>query len=471
MTYDEMNSRYGFETIAGFHLADLQKQDIGVFYEWKWSLNRYEVGGGKTVVSTAVSLMNEAEVTIVAVPPILIPPWVRWLRKLEFAQGTVLEYKGTSRKLKELKGHRWIVMSHAVLRRDFDRLYQTFEKAHLDLIVDEAHAVKNPEAKLYTAVGVMCNRSKGGLQLLTGTPTSKPEDSYAYMRLCRLSFYRSFAHFEHEHITGRDQFERVLGYEQLDLLAERFAKRSIARTKFEIHGYKNDPIYPDTAYRLSDEHYALYTQMVDEQLIELPDGQVLDLTTVTKLRHALQQVVVNFDYFSGNSEARSAAYDLIDSVIEQTDCTNQSKSKLIIWTYYQKTSSSVLAYLKKIGVSAVGAYSKVNSAKNIDLFTDDPSVRVGVFQYQSAGAGLNPQGVCSENLYLECTTVPLYMRQAMGRTDRMGQKSVPVQRLAVAEGTIQVSLLDDLLNKDERVAQVEMTKTTLRAALLGQIVR
>ena len=415
--------------------------------------------------------MNEATVTIVAVPPILIPPWVRWLRKLEGAQGTVLEYKGLKRKFKDLLSHRWIVMSHAVLRRDFDRLYQTFENAHLDLIVDEGHAIKNPESKLYTAVGVMTNRKQGGLQILTGTPTSKPEDSYAYMRLCRLPYYRGFANFEAVHIAGRDQFKRVTGYQELDLLAERFAKRSIARTKFEIHGYKNDPLYPDTTYRLEPAHYELYTKMVDEQLLTLPDGQVLDLTTVAKLRHALQQVVVNYDYFSGDPKGRSAAYDLIDAVIEQTDCTNQSKSKLIIWTYYQRTSGSVLAYLKAQGISAVGAYSKVNSAKNIDLFTDDPTVRVGVFQYQSAGAGLNPQGVCSENLYLECTTVPLYMRQAMGRTDRMGQKSVPIQRLAVAEGTIQVSLLDDLLNKDERVAQVEMTKTTLRAALLGQIVR
>lgn len=470
MTYDEMNALYGFEAVTGFPLAEIQKQDITTFHEWRWSLNRYEVGGGKTVVSTAVSLMNQAQVTVVVVLPVLIPPWVRWLKSLEHAQGKVLEYKGKpeQRKLMNLKSHRWIVMSHAIFRLDFDRIYNDLLGLNVDLIVDEAHAVKNSSSKLYTCTGVFVNRPKGGLQLLTGTPTSKPEDSYAYMRLCRLPYYRSFPHFESVHIVGRDMFDRVTGYMELDLLSQRFAKRSIARSKFEIHGYKNDPLYPDTTYELSEEHYALYEKMVDEQLLEFSDGQVIDMTTAQRLRIALQQVVVNLDYFTQDPKARSTAYDLIDAVIEQTDCVNPEKSKLIIWTYYVMTSSSVLAYLDAKGISAVGAYGKVDSAKNIERFMEDPSVRIGVFQYQSAGAGLNPQGICSENLFLECTTVPIYMRQAMGRTDRMGQKSVPVMRLAQAAGTVQVTMLDDLLNKDETVVHVEQTKNSLRAALLGQ---
>ena len=470
MTFDEMNALYGFEEVTGFPLRELQKEDIGTFLAWRWSLNRYEVGGGKTVVSTAVSLMSGAEVTVVAVLPVLIPPWVRWLKRLEHAQGTVLEYRGTptGRKLMDLKAHRWIVMSHAIFRTDFDRIYQDLRGKHADLIIDEAHALKNPESKLYTSTGVFVNRPKGGLQLLTGTPTSKPEDSYAYMRLCRLPYYRSFPHFESTHIMGRDMFDRVTGYTELALLSERFKKRSISRSKFEIHGYKNDPLYPDTTYELSVEHYALYEKMVDEQLLEFDDGQVIDMATETKLRIALQKVIVNYDFYADDPKCRSTAYDLIDAVIEQTDCVNPEKSKLIIWTYYKLTSRSVLKYLADKGIRAVGAYSEVNTSKNIDLFHDEPTVRIGVFQYQSAGAGLNPQGVCSENLFLEATTVPLYMRQAMGRTDRVGQKSVPIMRLAQAAGTIQVGLLETLLNKDETVVYVEQTKNSLRAALLGQ---
>ena len=142
MTYDEINEAYGFEAITGFPLTEVQKTDIQTFYEWKWSLNRYEVGGGKTVVSTAVSLMNGSDVTVVAVLPVLIPPWVRWLTRLQHAQGPVLEYRGTpkERKLMDLKAPRWIVMSHAILRTDFDRIYEELKGKSLDLIVDEAHA-------------------------------------------------------------------------------------------------------------------------------------------------------------------------------------------------------------------------------------------------------------------------------------------------------------------------------------------
>ena len=146
MTYDEMNELYGFEAICGFALTEIQKLDIATFFEWRWSLNRYEVGGGKTVVSTAVSLMNSADVTVVAVLPVLIPPWVRWLTRLQAAQGPVLEFKGTptERKRMDLTKPRWIVMSHAIFRQDFDRIYKDLQGKNADLIVDEAHALKNP---------------------------------------------------------------------------------------------------------------------------------------------------------------------------------------------------------------------------------------------------------------------------------------------------------------------------------------
>lgn len=464
MTFVEFNEQTGFEAKAGFNLTPLQIVDIEQFVQWRKSLNRYEVGTGKTVISTVVSLMCEVETTIVCVPPILLLSWERWLNKVS---EKVLRYQGSPKVRKNMKllGNRWILMSHAIFRIDFERLMKEFQDVEVETIIDEAQAIKSPKAKLYTCIGLMSKNRR--LQMLTGTPTSKPLDCYTYIRLKTPDLYRSYAHFENSHVAEKDFFGSVSAYQGLDILAENFGLRSILRTKEEVHGYNNAPLFPDTTYELSEDHMDLYKELVEQQLLLLDDGSKIDATTAQRMYHALQQIIVNYDYFSGDPTKRSAAYDLVDSVIEQTDCANQAKSKLIIWTVYKRTSRSILAYLAKQGHKAVGAYSEVNSAKSFVQFMEDPTTRILVAQPQSAGAGLNPQSLCWESLTIETSTVPMLSRQANGRLDRVGQMHKPSMRYAVANNTVQVTLLDKLLKADELVQKVERTKTSLRKELYG----
>jgi hypothetical protein len=464
MTFAEFNEQTGFETKAGFQLTPLQVTDVEQFILWRKSLNRYEVGTGKTVISTVVSLMAEVPTTIVCMPPILLLSWERWLNKVS---ERVLRYQGGPKLRAEmtLLDKRWVLMSHAIFRIDFEKLMNSFQGVPVEIIIDEAQAIKSPKAKLYTCIGLMSKNRR--LQMLTGTPTSKPLDCYTYIKLKTPDLYRSYEHFAHTHVAEKDFFGSITAYQNLDVLAENFAVKSILRTKEEVHGYNNTPLFPDTTYELNKDHLDLYNQLVEEQLLLLDDGSKIDATTAQRMYHALQQIVVNYDYFSGDSTKRSASYDLIDSVIEQTDCDNQAKSKLIIWTIYKRTSRSVLNYLAKQGHKAVGAYSEVDSNKSFQAFMEDPTTRILVANPQSAGAGLNPQSVCWESLTIETSTVPMLSRQANGRLDRVGQLHKPSMRYAVANQTVQVTLLDKLLNADELVVRVERTKTSLRKELYG----
>jgi hypothetical protein len=360
-------------------------------------------------------------------------------------------------------------MSHDIFRRDFERIHAELIGVDVELIVDEAQALKSPKSKLYHCCGVFTIGRR--MQKLSGTPTSKPEDCYTFIRLDSPEIYRSYAHFEHVHITGRDFFGAVEGYQNLDFLAENFALRSIRRSKKEVHGYDNPPMFPDTEYELAPDHYKLYEQLVEEQLLIFDDGSKIDATSSHKLRQACQQIVVNYDLFSNDPTKRSTTYDLIDLTIEQTDCLTKGSSKLIIWTIYRMTSRAVLKYLKDKGIYAVGAYSEVDSNKSFEAFMGDEDCRIGVFNPQSAGAGLNPQAVCWESLYIETSTTPMLSRQSLGRLDRVGQLHVPTMRFGVAKGTVQVALLEQLMVKDELVTRVEKldTKETLRNLLLGRV--
>lgn len=464
-TFAEFDRLYGFTEKCGFKLSALQINDAEQFALWDVLGNFYETGGGKTVVSSVVSLMRGHSLTIVTVPPILITPWVRWLNAIS---SRVVTYRGPPkvRKLLDLKGARWIVVSHALFRDDYQTLKLEFNRrSKSEVIVDESHAIKNIESKLFAKVQALTLSSS--LQMLTGTPISKPLDAYAYITLKTPDLYRSYGQFESMYVAEKDFFKKPISYQDLGLMAKDFALQTITRTKLQLHGYDNPPNFPDCSYELSVEHQKLYEQLVDEQILKFDNGEKIDASTATRLHHALQQIVANFEHFSNDPKKRSTTFDLLDLTIEQTRCNDLDASKLIVWTNYRMTSARVTEYLLNKGYKTVAAYGGSNAEKSVEAFMNDPNTRILVAQYQSAGAGLNPQAVCWESFFLELTTVPIYMRQALGRIDRMGQKHIPTQRICMALGTIQEHLLQYLLRNDDSAIQVEVTKESLRKSLLG----
>ncbi len=461
-TFAALDAAVGFSDKAGFTPADKQIAAIEELTTYDRNANFSEVGTGKTVMSTAVSLMNGGGTTLVLVPPIIIPQWCRWLRRFT---KDVTDYRGspTARRKLNIQA-RFVVMSHAIFRMDYDRIAGELQKSNLEIIVDEAHAMKSTASVLYRNVAKLSLGHR--LQMLTGTPTSKPVDAYAYIRQKTPSAYRSLAMFEGVHVAERDFFGKVTKWQGLKQVAENLALQTVRFTKEELFGLDLDPQFPDCSYDLDPQHARLYERLMEEQLLLLTDGTKIDATTSTRLFHAAQQIVCNWSHFAGE-EKRSAIYDIIDQTLEELDVNNPTKSKLIIWTYYKLTTGRVMEYLLGQGYKAVAAYSGADSNKSFALFMDDPSVRILVAQPQSAGVGLNAQGVCSEMLFVETPTTPLLARQAIGRIVRMGQKEKPRIKVAVANNTIQVRLLDMLMSNDDLVKRVENTQDSIRTWLKG----
>ncbi len=461
--FADLDQAVQFSEKAGFRLADKQVQAVEELATYTRSGNFSEVGTGKTVMSTAVSLLHSKSTTLVLVPPIIIPQWCRWLRRFT---KDVVDYRGTPTARRKLNlGSRFVVMSHAIFRMDFDRIYKELAQKDIEVIVDESHALKNTASVLYKNVAKL---SLGhNLQLLTGTPTSKPVDAYAYIKQKTPKAYRSLGHFETMHVAERDFFGKVTRWQGLKEVATNLALQTVKFTKEELFGLDLDPQFPDCSYELDPAHTKLYERLMEEQLLLLGDGTKIDATTSTRLFHAAQQIVCNWAHFSGE-DRRSAIYDVIDQTLEELDVNNVENSKLIIWTYYKLTTRNVMAYLLDQGYNAVAAYGEVNSNKSFELFMEDPTVRILVAQPQSAGVGLNAQGVCSEMLFVETPTTPLLARQAIGRVVRMGQKRKPRIKVAVAQNTIQVRLLDQLMSNDDLVKRVENTQDSIRSWLKGR---
>jgi hypothetical protein len=226
-------------------------------------------------MATAIALMLGYDKNLVVVPPILITPWLNWLTQMGC---DVVAYRGTpaKRKLIDLKRAAWVVMSHDIFRRDFDHIKASLSRVRYSLILDEAQALKSPKSLLFRLV-LQITAGEVGLQLLTGTPISSILDSYSYIKLKTPGVYRSYKAFTNTHVKEYDFYNNPKEFQNLDSLRTNFEIQTITGTKEEFHGFRVEPFFPDAAYELDPEHYRLYVQLVDEQLLTLVDGEVLVL--------------------------------------------------------------------------------------------------------------------------------------------------------------------------------------------------
>lgn len=445
--------------------SDIQRADaLDAYTAGRFGLF-YDVGGGKTLVSTIVALLFDTPV-VVLVPPILIPQWIAWLEKVQITD--IGAYYGTKRTTESFR-KKWLITSHAIFRKDYDKFRAYYQGRQVTLLVDEAQAIKNPASKLHRCSLAFIGTDKPCV-LMSATPTAKPEDTYAYMKVKTPSLYRSMTHWENLHVEERNIFNAITKYKNLELLKNNFAINAAKRDKVTLMGYNLKPIYDTIEYQLGPKHTVLYRKLLDEQLLLLDDGTKIDATTAQKMRHRMQQIIWNYAGFAGDPDVIPAGIELLAEICSQVDFMDQSKSKFIIWTGYKSTSALIFEWMKKqFGEkSGVAAYSDSNSAAAVQRIMFDPTCRWMVAHPLSVGAGLELQHVCSEMFFAELLTSPIPVRQAIGRCDRPGQKVPPTIRFAIAQGTVQRSLMRDLLKNDEMVAKVERTRTSLKQDLLGE---
>jgi SNF2 family DNA or RNA helicase len=421
-------------------------------------------GLGKTAVSSAAALYRRLfrlkHQTIVVIPPILFATWVRWFKLLPGV--SFMCYRGTPKERKAMRFNAdFIIMSLPIFKRDFDRLCDEFSNRDASVIVDEATSVKNSGSGNHEMVfSFTIDRD---LMLLTGTPISSPADVYAYTKLLRTKRYRNLAHFENLHVEARDFWGSVTKWRGLDYLAESLSLNAVRILKEDVLDLPG-VIYTPVFYELDAKHYALYRELAEEQLLEFKDGSKIDATATNRLYHALQQVVLNWDYFGDDPKLRSAGEELAEQILDEI-----GTGKLLIFANYRMTNRKLIKSLAKYG--AVGAYGELTQKQqeaNVQRFTADPKCRVFVANARSAGYGIDGlQQVCSDILILEEPTLPRDFHQAVARLDRLGQEKKVHVRIAIAEKTVQVRLHKQLIDKDHLVNRVQRGTQDLRDALYG----
>lgn len=447
-----------------------QIEDFQKLIDWGRSCSFLPVGSGKTFLSTMVAfhmaLEDHVDQIIVLCPPILLRQWANWFGS--FKGVTVSLYRGTPKERKEINlNNDVIVMTTGILKNDFEKLMTFFRTKRVFVILDEATCIRAISSQTHRAFRDFVNTPNKMCTMLTGTELSAPWQAYGYISLATPGIYRDWSQFAAIHIKGTDQFGNPSRYSNLDLLGQNLMLHAVKREARDILELP-EITYSTIEYELSKKHKKLYDAIVEELLVVLDDGEIIDGLTPNRLRVEAQRVILRPAEFGGES-ITPEGYTVIDNLADEL-----ANEKFIVYCNYQSTCEAVFDYCQKQGYNPVIVYggARSSSAKNltnVETFKNDPSVRIMVGHPRSCGVGIDQLQYatrCVLFLELPCPAGEL-VRQAIGRVERSGQKLKLLIRFAVAIGTIQIDLRRKALEKDDLVNRVVPTKLSLRKALLG----
>jgi len=466
--YEAVREEFDFP----FELYPFQISDVNDLSEFTRAGFYWEAGSGKTAGVTHYALFHcltqGVRHWVLTMPPILVPQWARWLRSIKRKRTgkslSVVEYAGTPQQRAKLSLEAdFILMSYGMLKNDFDRLQRFLDGRVYGLICDEAHAIKNIASQTFKAVRDLGTGHH--LALLTGTPLTKPIDAYAYIKSLAPIVYRNLRQFEQLHVVARDEFDKVIEWGNLDLLASNMKIQSSRVLRREVQSQLPPITFTTQIYDLAPAHYKLYERIAQERLVEFEDGREIDAMSTQALYSALQQIVINWAHFDDDESREPAALELIDEVFNEIG----SDAKLVVVANFIRSNSYLLQKLKKYGAVAVyGDISNKGKQESIRRFIEDSDCRCILLQPQSAGFGVDGlQHVCSDMLVLEAPTVAPPFYQVAARLDRDGQKNPVNCRIGVANKTVQVRMFKNLLENDAMVNSIQGGYRDLKDAIYG----
>ncbi len=387
-----------------------------------------EMGLGKTVqaIATMAHLAsNGATHFLVVCPASVLINWTREVAK--HSTLPVVALHGSDRTRATARWH----SQGGVAVTTFGSLQSLVEAATSPalLVVDEAHYVKNPNAKRSQAVNQIAADSQRVL-LLTGTALENRVDEFVAL-VGHLRPEIAAAMDAEQGLSGAEEFRRVaapvyLRRNQQDVLTE--LPELVQVDEWESFGPKDG---------------AAYEKAVSE-------GNFM------AMRRAAFAV----------SDPRDSAK--LNRLLEITTEAMTNGRKVVVFSYFRDVLDAVVAALGARACGPVtGSTSTTQRQRLVDEFTDSTTATVLVCQIEAAGVGLNIQAA-SVVILCEPQVKPSIEAQAVARAHRMGQvRSVQVHRLLIEDSVDQRML--DLLDSKAQLFDAYVRHSAIVEAAPGAV--
>ena len=318
-------------------------------------------------------------------------------------------------------------------------------------VLDEAQAIKNPDAKQTRAVKEL----KAGARLaLTGTPVEN-----------RLSDLWSIFDFVNPGLLGTSkQFAKFAkrladqphgSYGPLRELVRPYILRRLKTDKTVIADLP-DKTEVKAFCPLSRRQAALYEQAVKELAAQLEDATgIRRKGLVLSFLMRFKQVCNHPSQWLGDgawSEADSGKWGRLRDLAEVIAAKQE---KMLVFTQFREVTAPLAAFLGSVfGRPGLVLHGETEVKKRQDLvrrFQEDESVGFFVLSLKAGGSGLNLTAA-SHVVHFDRWWNPAVENQATDRAFRIGQtKNVLVHKF-VCRGTVEEKI-DDLIESKRRLSQ------------------
>lgn len=416
-----------------------------------------EMGLGKTIQAIGVVNTKEKLDKIIVICPASLK--LNWKREME--KWLIHDYKIE-------------VVNRSDYPEDFDILiinYDVVEK-HKDkidsvewdlLIADEAHYLKNAQAKRTKAI-IGAGKKHKGIQakqkvLLTGTPIlNRPIEIFSLINALDPDTWGDKWKFAHRYCDAKHTGYGwdFSGASNLDELQQKL------RSSIMVRRLKNDVLTELPPKR--------------RQIIELPNNTKTSAAIAEEMRNwkehqealkglklSASQAKTEEDKDSYREavknlkEGVSVAFGNLAKIREQValakvpyiiEHLNNTDEKVVVFAHHKSVISQIKDKLGDSAVVLTGDTSMEDRQNAVDRFQKDPSVRFFIGSLLAAGVGITLTA-SSHVVFAELDWVPGNMSQGEDRCHRIGQQeSVLVQHL-VLEGSLDAKIARQLVKKQE----------------------
>lgn len=413
------------------------------------------------------------------------------------------------------KGLSIITFSYDALltKRAKDFLNHFFKERKLLYVLDEAHYIKNPQAKRTKAI-LKSAKFAEYRRILTGTPIAQGAfDTYSIIKFLDPDYWKvngfgTFTEFKHyfgiwqkQRLQSGDkrEFEVLVDYRHLDKLQQLLVPISTRLTKDEVLDLP-PKLYQKRTFELSPEQQKLYRELRDDFVTwinntdceqcggtgEIIDGDyvyqcecaelpvVADLAITRLLR--LQQITSGYlptededepvHVISGKNRRLEALLDVI----------NQTGHKVIVWARFQLDIDLIMNELSKAGVPAVrydGKTSEVERAIAKEKFQGERAVyhngqvigKEPVPEDEQVKVFVGNPAVGATGLTLTAARTVVYYSNSFKLVDRL-QSEDRAHRIGQTGSVLYVDIIaEDTV--DERIVQALSDKLDIANQITG----
>lgn len=444
----------------GVTLLDHQKENVFFAASKKVSLIADPPGLGKTL--SAIALLNcyKVQRVLIICPASLKLNWKRELEK--YGTHGHLEIGVSNSRASNIK---------PITIINYD-LIQKYHAALVDepwdyVILDEAHYIKNPQAKRTMLIlGKKAKRKPiqaipfKRMILLTGTPmTNRPVDLWNFCQIADPDGlgkdYFSFVKRYCAAFSGPWGLD-VSGASNLEELGNKMRAAFMIR---HDKGLLNLPPKFRTVIELPTDglgvqellkkEITLYEEIKNEAVVQVPDNfaeQVAGLKKV--MRPAKIQSLADLTATRQEIAMKKLpmALSFVDSLVEQGE-------KVVLFSFHTQLVEAIADHYGDRAVTVSGRVSQKQRQANVDAFQADPSVKIFNGQIMAAGVGITLTASCT-TVFVELDYVPANLEQAEDRVHRISQDRIVNAYYMVLEGSNDARISHALVKKKADIAKV-----------------